>query len=780
MKKFLFIILLFPSILFSQYNSNNEGYNINGINFSDGYSFIRGNQIEYPLQLLKGNLASDGITLPDSSGNGYDGLLVNSNMALISGQYFDTVSTSPTTEGFAMYNYSVEFVIKPMTAVNGNRVVLGRLNTAVTGYALVSAIHIVNGVLYYYSTNGVSAFSTVNLGAVVVGTTYTCRIRINSSRGSLSWTINGVDGRSAYTNYTPATAIENDKFHLFTNHSKGWNYLGYAYDIKIYNDTNYSNLVHWYPCAEGNGKILYDVVGGKHDTTTTAFTSSTQNSLHYNWRYGFELYGNDTNIIRVPYLVNGTKISPTIENYTFYADCPSGNHNNFSETGIKRNPTNLDTLADLGIDSSNIVYFMGVDGNDSLSFCSNFGTKRETNWCIYKSKKDRKTTFNMPMATKYFRAGVSLKKLVSSDSIRHHNSVKLANTNNYDVFIKNGTYNENRITLAKNVCLIGESRAGTIIRGYQDSTVNPSYYYNYSTMDWGDSTAWLCNLTVTAENLRYTIHADGQTKVHQRYLYNCDIIHYGNLTAESYNDSVTIIPKDAWGSGTYPGTYTYAEDCKFYGYSRGFAQHGSLGYPTSENRTITIFKNCEFKNTGVNDNSSWNYCLRFNPEVSIGKDSLVFINCNYNNQSAYFDRNSTYTTLADKVSITNKPTFMVAYTRGWEALRFTGTEGVIGVTEGTTTTLLMGTVYTNTDSNFCYGNKNITDYVLMIGYKSLGYYLGDCSGVNKTMEITVDGSPQTITFDEDFTARDNAYVLAFINNQISGAVASIYEYLTHL
>ena len=58
----------------------------------------------------------------------------------------------------------------------------------------------------------------------------------------------------------------------------------------------------------------------------------------------------------------------------------------------------------------------------------------------------------------------------------------------------------------------------------------------------------------------------------------------------------------------------------------------------------------------------------------------------------------------------------------------------------------------------------------------MGTRLGNCSVANKTMTLNVDGVAKTITFNEDFSAKDNAYCLAFINTALAGsAIASLYQ-----
>ncbi len=59
----------------------------------------------------------------------------------------------------------------------------------------------------------------------------------------------------------------------------------------------------------------------------------------------------------------------------------------------------------------------------------------------------------------------------------------------------------------------------------------------------------------------------------------------------------------------------------------------------------------------------------------------------------------------------------------------------------------------------------------------LGARLGDCSAVNKTLELSIDGGATvTVTFNENFTLATNAYILSFINTALNGvATATLYQ-----
>jgi hypothetical protein len=768
-KKSLSILLITAALLIAAIRPASAQWDIWFGKPNNTWGVIPSNALEIPIQKLDGTILADGYTLNDTSGNNRDARLVNSYF-LYNATGMNVVSTSPTTEGYTCKDFSASFIIKGGGGMYSS--IITRTNGA--GFAGFISTILINpsGELYYYTSNGTTSAGT-KIKALLTTVIYRCSVKVNSTGGFLSWVINDTAGSALFTNYTPGTAVTNDAFYIMNNIAGNYYYAGRITDLKIYSDTLYSNLTHWYPFAEGSGKTFYDVVGTAHlSCTGNPNWTDRQNYFHYNWRYGFELYGNDTALIRVPYKSNGDKITPTINAYTKYADCPSGKWNNFAETGIKRNPTNDTVLSNRGIDSSNVVYFMRITGNDSLSFCSNW-SGLETNWSVYSAKADRRTLFSVPTGARYMRDS-SLYIIAGNSGIRNNTRLKYAFNKTasssvyYDFFLKDAIYSEYNLVIPEYCGIVGQSKTGTIIRGYQPVSVALDSVNNNSTLNWFTGNGRLSNFTITAQNMRYCVHTDGMSKKHTRYLYNMKMIHYGNgeWTAANAHDS---IPRDAWGSGTYPGTFTYVEDSYFQGTLRGYAQHGYTTANTDTNRTITILRNCVFATLTGQD-----YSFRYSPEISSAKDSVCFYNCNFSGKNVLVDIVGVYTVLADHIviySTSPAPTLEQAGTY-WEGLKFapTNLEHTLSITSGTTATLIMGTIVNNI------GVKNITDNALVTGFKSLGYYLGDCSSANKTLEVVLNGTPQTITFSQDHTAQSNNTIINFINGQLSGVEATRHYY----
>jgi hypothetical protein len=128
------------------------------------------------------------------------------------------------------------------------------------------------------------------------------------------------------------------------------NFRVFNYDIgngnvtALYNDTYTGTAPKLQlPLSEGFGSVLYDVSGENNhvtlfNVTESSFWGENQNMYHYNIHNGFEHYDDDatgTDIIRVPYKLDGTQITPTITGYTKNQNNPAGKFHNDAETKIK-------------------------------------------------------------------------------------------------------------------------------------------------------------------------------------------------------------------------------------------------------------------------------------------------------------------------------------------------------------------------------------------------------------------------------------------------------------
>lgn len=140
-------------------------------------------------------------------------------------------------------------------------------------------------------------------------------------------------------------------------------------------------------------------------------------------------------------------------------------------------------------------------------------------------------------------------------------------TKNYEVniYIRDGVYNEQNLTLPDHFNLIGLSGDPdkVIINGYLDPSTDASVIAQTSTINIKGSNK-LYGLTVTAKNMRYPIHSEsnGLVKDWVQKAKNCRFIHYGNEEAISHNPNVWKTYW-SWGEGASSGSIGLYEHCEF-------------------------------------------------------------------------------------------------------------------------------------------------------------------------------------------------------------------------
>lgn len=72
-------------------------------------------------------------------------------------------------------------------------------------------------------------------------------------------------------------------------------------DIKIFDNSD--NLIHWYPCSEGNANIIYDTVGTQNINIVGNYQNDPQSIFDYNNYYGYGTIANST--AKVPLTASG-------------------------------------------------------------------------------------------------------------------------------------------------------------------------------------------------------------------------------------------------------------------------------------------------------------------------------------------------------------------------------------------------------------------------------------------------------------------------------------------
>lgn len=127
---------------------------------------------------------------------------------------------------------------------------------------------------------------------------------------------------------------------------------GTCFDLRVYNSSG--SVVASYPCAEGAGLMLYDVIGNRHGQISGAVEatlwSQRQNTFHYNIARGYSLYtGAGVNEVYVPYALDGINVITAISGYSLAGHFRAGYYHNGAETQISQPLAPALQVADTGL-----------------------------------------------------------------------------------------------------------------------------------------------------------------------------------------------------------------------------------------------------------------------------------------------------------------------------------------------------------------------------------------------------------------------------------------------
>jgi len=171
------------------------------------------------------------------------------------------------------------------------------------------------------------------------------------------------------------------------------------------------------------------------------------------------------------------------------------------------------------------------------------------------------------------------------------------------IYIHEGIYQEISINVPNGVSLIGVGEV--IIKGEQDESESDVNISANSTIDMSYS-GHLENLTITAKNMRYPIHADfGYSGKSKKTAVNCRFIHYGNSEVYDYrianaqSTSGIFLAQSAWGGGTYAGETVDIKNCYFESPVRAFSTHNNVDFNTSYGASNVTLDSCEFVSHGL-------------------------------------------------------------------------------------------------------------------------------------------------------------------------------------
>lgn len=176
----------------------------------------------------------------------------------------------------------------------------------------------------------------------------------------------------------------------------------------------------------------------------------------------------------------------------------------------------------------------------------------------------------------------------------------------YDsIIIYEGVYEEQHLHIPQGLKMEGIGKVE--IRGKYPENTDVTTVTANSTLECNKG-ATLKNLIVTAQNMRYPIHADFSNGAKANWdIRNCKFIHYGNkevydyMTSQGQETNGTLFTAcSAWGGGTYGGDTVYCEDCYFESVGRAFSTHNNTGATyTNIGPSRVKLVNCELVSKGI-------------------------------------------------------------------------------------------------------------------------------------------------------------------------------------
>ena len=342
----------------------------------------------------------------------------------------------------------------------------------------------------------------------------------------------------------------------------------------------------------------------------------------------------------------------------------------------------------------------------------------------------------------------------------------------------------------------------------EKSSFVKSDYGNYQPTFW-NSKANISNVTFVVRNIRYPLHIDGGTdgcKDYVQLIDNCNLIHEGK-----YGDSIGTVGGSASGFGMSSGQQLTLRNCYLEGTDGWVYVHDNRNFTDG---SLLYFDSCKFLDS-----------VGYSREITIqGLNSLVastirLRNCTLPKHGRIEYTSSVYESTKLRADTLNYvcdmkdmcPMSVRTPASITKALRIvsksTGSTSTVRVDPDSTAFSIIGfkdevslvprNRY-NRKEQYGYqyrdggdglqgeaiGFANVMENAIRGKYlTSLGKRLGDCSTVNKTLTIVIDGTSYNVVFNKNYngTAENalpnytNAQIISEVNTVI-GSVATIEEY----
>lgn len=335
-----------------------------------------------------------------------------------------------------------------------------------------------------------------------------------------------------------------------------------------------------------------------------------------------------------------------------------------------------------------------------------------------------------------------------------------------------------------------------------------SNYGDYQPAFW-NSKANISNVTFVVRNIRYPLHVDGGTNGCKNYIQlieNCRLIHEGK-----YGDSIGTVGGSASGFGMSSGQKLTLKNCYLEG-SDGWAYvHDNKNFTDSSELT---FDSCKFLN-----NIAYSLELNIQGLNSLVSSRITFRNCTlpewgrieYTSSVTETSklRADTLNYICDmqdiepiSVRVPSSATKCIRIvsksTNSNSSVRFDPDSTAFSIIGFKNETSLVSRNRYNRSEQYGYqyrdggnglageaiGFANVMETVISGKYlTSLGKRLGDCSNINKTLTIIVDGISYNVVFNKNYNGTSESSLPNYTNQQIIseinaviGSVATVEEY----
>lgn len=354
------------------------------------------------------------------------------------------------------------------------------------------------------------------------------------------------------------------------------------------------------------------------------------------------------------------------------------------------------------------------------------------------------------------------------------------------VQLASGTYAERSLDTDGAVVLAGRGAHRTTIDGSQSDGASSGDVAANSTIDGHRGTIDYRDFEAVMRNGRYAIHLDDHVANARVRLKRLRIAHLGNTAAG-------WVSQNAIGHGSWSGTELVIEDCQLQAPNAVLQFHNNAGSTGAGQQypSLVEVRRSQLVATAVN-----RWCALVQPLGSGVQDHLVIENCALQG-NIFVDCSQWLATTyqpanhAAEILITgagNTPCAAQVSDFG-EALRIDSATSGSGSTveiAGSAAVLLFGSIIRGRDGDtgvagYAYGDVDVNDTVLTgpsgTIKVSMGARLGNRIALGAAyLEVTIDGTLRTVTFNADYTASSNATILALINAALAGSgTATLYS-----